>query len=248
MNIKNGLLAAWMLLIALPAGAADLVAPVYPGAAVFASDRSGCYLSRDAYEQVKGFYEKDSGGVSRERIVEGARQAFFEYMSVTEVQKYDSVGSAIGVEIFERPHTQSAAADVLGTLKVMAVNGLLGKDEYKGLADEYEPVVRWFFRRDEKTGKPMDELIYARYEKGPAEKAAQQNTKALAKKAEALMMQGKHQQALQLMEQAGNSVGRLHADYGMGAAGVEKWKKCLAEMKRKGYRTRIRIAVHSSKK
>jgi len=244
MNLKNGVLIAWMLLIALPAGAADLVAPVYPGAAVFAPDTPGCYLSREAYEQVKGFYEKDSGGVSRERVVDGARQTFFEYMSVTEVQKYDSVGSAMGVEVSERPNSQTAAADVLGTLKVMAANGLLGQAEYKRLENEYEPVVRWFFRKDEKTGKPMDELIYARYEKGPAEQALQQDTEALAKKAEALMMQGKHQQALELMEQAGNAVGSFHGDYGTGAAGVEKWKKCLAEMKGKGFWTRIRIARH----
>jgi hypothetical protein len=241
--------AVWMTVLFLglavaPAWADGLVGPVYPGAVPVSSDRPGWFLSGDPYERVKAYYVKDSGAPARERTVDEGRTAFIEYMDVREVQTYDSVGSALGVQVFERPGRPSAAADVLGMLKGMAMNGMLSRSEYAQLEETYRPVTRWFFPRAEGSGRSLDEVIYERCEKGPAEEALARDAEATAARVQELMMQGKQQEALALMQRMAQSAGDHHASHGVGEAGAARWKECLAEMKRSGYPTRIEIHRH----
>lgn len=230
--------------------AQSLVGPVYPESVRFSPDKPGYFLSKDSYDQVKSFYAKDSGGTTREREVDGFRTVFFEYMSVLEVQKYDPVGSAIGVQIFEGPfHPSSPVDETLGNLKGLNMQGSLSEAEYKRLVQEYKPVVWWFFPLSEKpdgNGKywPLDEVIFEQCETGSAENTMQQDAEAMGKRVEELMAQGKHQEAMQLMQQLGQSVHQYTETNIRGPGAVEKWTTCLRELKKNGYRTRIEIAVH----
>jgi len=234
----------FLFLLPVQVHASKLLGPIYPDSVQSSSENPRWYLSKDAYEQVKAHYKRSCQKPVQERVVDGSRVAFFEYMSVTEVQKYDPVGSAIGVVVYERSRRQSKVADALGNLQGMMQNGMLSEPEYNRLVEEYDPVCGWFFPQSEDTGEYLDLDIYARYEKGPAEQALQQDTEAMAKKVQALMQQGKQQEAMQLMQQMGQAVQEHHSEVGIGQAGVDKWKECLAEMKSKGYRTRIEHAFH----
>jgi len=224
--------------------ATELLGPIYPDAVPYSSEQPEYFLSKDPYEKVKTYYKEDSRGVVKERTLDGARVAWIEYMSVTEVQKYDSIGSALGVEVFEQPSRQSKAADVLGMLKGMMMNGMLSKAEYDRLVKEYKPVCQWFFPWSDEDGQPLDVSIYEDYEHRPEDRALKQDTDAMAIRIQELMKQGKQQEAMQVMQQMAHSVEEHHAEHGTGQAGVERWKECLAELKRNGYLTRIRNALH----
>ncbi|MBS3809367.1 MAG: hypothetical protein KGY38_04350 [Desulfobacterales bacterium] len=245
-------------LAALPAYAEDLLAPLYPGSVAYSTEKPNHFLSKDSYEQVKDFYIRDRGNpVKEETCPEKGRYAFFEYMDVNEVHKYDPVGSAIGVRLYSpAPENNEVETDlkhvgeVFFELKGPVMHGSLSSAEYDRLVAKYRPLASCYFPLTSNLDHnghqiPVDEVIFSRYKKDPEKESMQQDAEAMAQKVQALMAQGRTEEAMQIMQQLGQS-SQQAVKNSRGIQGVEKWKKCLRELEENAYKTRIEIAVHPS--
>ncbi len=246
------------VLAALPAYAEDLLAPLYPGSVAYSPEKPNHFLSKDSYQQVKNFYIRDRGNLTQEEIhPEKGRYAFFEYMDVYEVQKYDPVGSAIGVRLYSpAPESNEAetglkhVGEVFFELKGLMMHGSLSSAEYDRLVAKYRPLASCYFPVTSNLDHnghqiPMDEVIYGRYKNDPEKESVQQDAEAMAQKVQALMDQGRTEEAMQIMQQLGQS-SQQAVQNSLGIQGVEKWKKCLRELEENAYKTKIEIAVHPS--
>ncbi|MCA1792964.1 MAG: hypothetical protein LC660_03665 [Desulfobacteraceae bacterium] len=241
------------------AGAETLIAPLYPGAVAYGPENPGYFLSKDSYEQVKAFYHKNKGAPAWEKEhKEQGWTAFFEYMSVVEVHKYDPVGSAIGVRVIGKNpdmyddvpvSTLPVVGEIFNNIKMLMMQqDLPDMSEYNNLVDKYRHLSCWYFPLIEDPDAPgtfisMDELILKQCTKNPGEQKSEQNMQDLAKKAEELMKQGKQREALELLQQVGHAA-QNEVARSTGSPGIEKWKQGLVKLQEKGFPTRIEIAPH----
>lgn len=252
-------LTLFLILSLSTAWAKPLVAPIYPGAVAYGPENPGYFLSKDSYEQVKAFYHKNKSAPAWEKEhKERGWTAFFEYMSVVEVHKYDPVGSAIGVRVIGKDpdmydgvpvSTLPVVGEIFNNIKMLMMRqDRPDMSEYNSLVDKYRHLSRWYFPLTQDpdapgTFIPMDELILEQCKKSPGEQNSEQNMQDLAKKAEELMKQGKQREALQLLQQVGNAAQNEFAR-STGSSGIEKWKQGLVKLQEKGFPTRIEIAPH----
>lgn len=258
MSAKLISLAILFCLIALPAQSQTLIAPLYPSSVSCETGQAGCFLSKDSFDQVAAFYEKEKGPATvTQNEPERNRYSFYEYMDVNTVHQYDPIGSAIGVRIYSKPvpvddgTSLPVVGEVFGKLKLLIVQGSMSMEEYNALVEKYRYLAAWYFPM-EKGPTPLDrpvpqnKIILDRCEKGPQAQKAAEDMEAMAMKAQQLMMQGRQREALALLQRAGESAQGIHAK-SLGPEGIEKWEGCLEELQANGYPTRIEIAVNPSK-
>ncbi|KJS33398.1 MAG: hypothetical protein VR64_00930 [Desulfatitalea sp. BRH_c12] len=241
--------------------AGDLLAPIYPGAVSFGSDRPGHFLTKDSFEQVKKFYAGDKGPATSEKNhKELGRSVFFQYMSAADVHKYDPVGSAIGVHVTvkstemlagEPESSLPVVGDILGRIKMLMMRqNNPNMDAYHKLVNQYRHLSGWYFPLSDKrdaSGRlmSMDKVVVALCEQGPSEETSRHAMEAMTKKAEDLMMQGRQREALEILQNVGQAAQNEYAR-ATGSDGIEKWKACLEQLKEHGYPTQIEIALDPS--
>ena len=239
------------------ARAVSLVAPVYPDSTPVGPADPGDFLSKNSFDEVRAFYLRDRGHVTREEThAERGRMAFFEYMDVREVQRHDPVGSAIGVRIYSRPRrgvqepatSLPVVGDIFGKLKLLLGQGSLSRTEYDALVERYSSLAAWYYPLTGKSdasgrAETVDAAINRRCEAGGAQGESQaQEMEALGRRAEELMTQGRQREAMDLMRRMGQMAQSVH-EQSSGIEGVEKWKNCLEELEENGYQTRIEVAL-----
>jgi hypothetical protein len=248
-------LAFFFFLGALSVKAENFIAPFYPGMVSCGPDypHPGCFLSKDSSEKVKSFYAADKGPVTSERTnAEGEGEAFFEYMSAREVNKYDPPGAAIGVRIYSRSpdssKTTAVVDDIFDNLKMLMVQGHLRQEEYNTLVGKYRHLATRYYPRSKQSERSlsMDRIIMDRCEMGPAEKNTQQDMEAMGAKAQELMTQGRQREALELLQRMGQT-GQGAYENSISPQGVKKWEECLEELSNHAYPTRVTIAPDPAK-
>lgn len=263
MNQRHRLLPALFLLsvagghLVADGGAETFLAPrplpVYTKAVPSVATDGRVVLTKDAPAAVKRFFEQcKQPGDRLDSSTSGFTLTFHKKIGGTE----KSV-SLVEVETKEATGNLHSA---LGELKAQTVMGRHSEAEYQALEAKYKRLAQAFFRQVEDEGRSVSEgeLIYrkAYRQAHGADTAAVKNTNDPAKKAQAQEMK----KQMQEMKAKGDLAGMMKAAQGfdkspgqtapgaaaMAAAGKDTWDlwvKCLQDLEKAAYWTRIRYAA-----
>jgi hypothetical protein len=209
---------------------------VYPGAAKKYLDGNYTYLTRDSYEKVKDYYQKEIGRNPREDTRGPGASCSFVY--VPRMPDPDAV--------FITMHRGRSRAtnEVFSELGKLMYNGAISQDRYDEIHKKYNFLSNCYYVqvKDENGDiTTRDDLIYQNY-RHKAGLGDIESLDEVMKRAQELMMQGKREEGTELMRKAAENMQK-----GIGKAtsaeAVDIWIECLDELASVAYPVEIHLQL-----
>jgi hypothetical protein len=209
---------------------------VYPGAAKQYLEGNSTYLTRDSYEKVKDYYQKEIGRLPREDTRGPGLSCSFVY--IPRLPDPDAVFIT-----WDRGRSR-ATNRVFSELGKLLYNKVLSQDRYDEIQDQYGYLSRCYYVQvTDENGEitTSDEVIFQKYHH-KAGLGEIDTIEEVIERARELMMQGRTQEGNELMKKASENmqkgIGRATSDEAVGI-----WTECLDELASVAYSVEIRLQV-----
>lgn len=217
------------------------IAVKYPGSIERGGDSDGIYFSKNSYESVKTFYINDKGMPKEETTGENnAKYAYFVYYTSPENPKMGVFTR--GVHIDTNSGTERAIDYVFDKLQEGVLRKAIPQAEVDMLKDKYANLKYMYYLYDAVAKATEAMKTFRKYENIIKQNIEGQgkNLEDMSMQIQKLIAEGKMQEASELMKQTHSATGDMAEDMTSGAE-YEEWKKCLAEIERNAYKTKIKI-------
>ena len=217
------------------------IASRYPGSVEAGGSSVGVYYTKDSYNNVRAFYFNEKGQPKSETTGDNNdKHAYFVYYKSPPLIKMDEY--TLGVNINTNSGNERAVDYVFERLQEGVMKQLITQAEFDELKNSYAYLKGMYFLYDDAAKTTVAMAIYRKYEKKIKENIEGQgrNLEDMSMQAQKLMAEGKMQELAELMKQMHSATGDLATDMTSGEE-YEEWKKCLAEIERNAFKTRIRI-------
>ena len=209
---------------------------VYPGAVKKYIEGEYTYLTRDSYEKVKDYYQKEIGRTARDDTRGPGLSCSFVYVP----RKPDPDA----VFITRHRGRSRATNSVFSELGKLIYSGVLSQDRYDEIQDKYDHLSRCYYVQvKDENGEitTRDEIIYQKY-RHKAGLGETDSIEEVMERAKELMMQGKTEEGTELMRKASENMQK-----GIGKAtsadAVDIWIECLDELASAAYPIEIRLQI-----
>ena len=209
---------------------------VYPGSAKKFLESDHIYLTRDSYEKIKDYYQKEIGRNPQEDTRGPGFSAYFVY--VPRMPDPDAV-------FITRHRGNSRATNrVFSELGKLLYNKVLSQDRYDEIHDQYGYLSSCYYVQVmDENGEitTSDEITYQKYlhKTGLGEF---ESIHDIMEKAQELMMQGRTQEGTELMRKASENM-QKGLKKGTSADAVDIWIECLDELASVAYPIEIRLQI-----
>ncbi|MFP4064011.1 MAG: hypothetical protein ACLFS0_00730 [Bacteroidales bacterium] len=213
----------------------------YPDAIAERSNSNQRYLTNDAYEKVRTFYEAVYGSPD----YEGDYNTTFFY----EDTRYEPRGIHI-YRIIPGSERAKGVKKVFSELYSLVQRSKMGEKEiltearYDEILNRYKHLQDYFYPYQENESDKHiseDEAIYQKYYKNTGHGAADpENKEEIMERAQQLIMAGRVEEGTALLEKLKNTM-TGDIEYANSPKVVDSWVKCLEEMDSCKYQVSIRI-------
>ncbi len=209
---------------------------VYPGAAKQYLEGNHTFLTRDSYEKVKDYYQKEIGKNARDDTRGPGLSCSFVYVP----RKPDPDA----VFITWHRGRSLATNSVFSELGKLIYGGVLSQDRYDEIHDQYGYLSRCYYVQvKDENGEitTRDEMIYQKYlhKTGLGQFESMDE---VMKKAQELIMQGRTQEGTELLKKATENM-QKGLEKGTSADAVDIWIECLEELASVAYPIEIRLQI-----
>ena len=217
------------------------IAPKYPGSVEAGGSHSNVFYTKDSYEKVKAFYINDNGRpVEVESAVNNTKMVNFIYYTSPEDPKMGSY--TLGVNISTKSGNERAIEYVFEKLQEGVIKNHITQAEFNELKNKYAHLKYMYYLYDQSERTTRAMAIFRKYDKkikGNIEGQGR-NLEEMSMQAQQLIAEGRMQELAELMKQMHSATGDLAEDMTSGEE-YEEWKKCLLEIERNAFTTRIQI-------
>jgi hypothetical protein len=209
---------------------------VYPGAAKKFLEGKYTFLTRDSYEKVKDYYQKEIGRNPREDTRGPGLSCSFVY--VPRMPDPDAVFITL-----HRGRSR-ATNSVFSELGKLIYGGVLSQVRYDEIHDQYGYLSRCYYvqvKDENGENTTRDEMIYQKYlhKTGLGQF---ESIDEVMEKAQQLMMQGRTQEGTELLRKATENM-QKGLDKGTSADAVDIWIECLDELASGAYPIEIHLQI-----
>ena len=212
---------------------------IYPGAVQHSEKNDRVFVTKDSFESVRAFYVRERGEPTSEHIVgETGKTAWFQYD--------DRPPDPGGVYVSFAAGQNRAVANAFSDLERYVTHfKVLELEEFEEIKARFNHLHSAYFIMDRLgDGRTFtkDEIIYRRcHDQMTGPKIEQTDMERIITQANELMMSGRTQEAMALLEQVRDSA-MTGARDSVGRGGVDMWIECLQEMEKNAYTVLITIS------
>lgn len=189
----------------------------YPGAVMRIPGNNRQYLSHDSYEKIKEFYVGVYGepdNVNKQDLAERYATFFWE----------ETIYEPRAVHVLHRQGDSKAVKNVFSKLKGLIEMDILDENRYYEIEKKYIHLVNYYYLLDK------DEDVYKKYNKklgaGGTEAV---NNKEIMAEAQKLLMAGKVQEGMAMMEDMKKEI-TDSIEHAKSPAAIDSWIECLEEI------------------
>ncbi len=209
---------------------------VYPGAAKKFLEGRYTFLTRDSYEEVKDYYQKEIGKNARDDTRGPGLSCSFVYVPRNP--------DPDAVFITWHRGRSLATNSVFSELGKLIYGGVLSQYRYDEIYDQYGYLSRCYYVQvKDENGEitTRDEIIYQKHlhKTGLGQF---ESIHEVMEKAQELVMQGKTEEGTELMRKATENM-QKGLEKGTSADAVDIWIECLEELASVAYPIEIRLQI-----
>jgi hypothetical protein len=209
---------------------------VYPGATKKYLDGSNTLLTRDSYEKVKDYYQKEIGRNPQEDSFSPGSGCSFVYVP----RKPDP--DAVFITL-NRGYSR-ATSSVFSELGKLVFIGVLSQDRFDEIQDQYNYVSKCYYDQvKDENGEitTRDDMVYQKY-RHKAGLGGTESIHEVMEQAQELMMQGRRDEGTEMMRKATENL-QKGIEKSRSADAVDIWIECLDELASVAYPIEIRLQV-----